>query len=60
MEHWLNIEKLISNFSNEKLAYYYNRHNRPEATAHFEFEDALASIKATGIEHIPEVCPNKD
>ena len=60
MEHRFYVEELIANFGYEQLTANDDYGDSPEARTHFEFEYATTGVKATGVEHIPEVSPNKD
>lgn len=59
MEHGLYIEEFVCNLGDEQLANHYDTDNGPEALTHLQFEYTFTSLEATGIEHIPEVCPDE-
>lgn len=59
MEHWLNVKELVGDLGNEQLTGYNYCDNCPESAAHFYAEYAFAGLKHTGVEHIPEMSPNK-
>lgn len=60
MKHRRDIEELICYLCDKELTDDNYCYNRPEALTHLQFENAFASLKAAGIKHIEEVCPDKD